>query len=187
MAKIEYAGASYLDEVKTRFEKSDPDKLTAFYKIFQDCALKMAEEYPTGGPEVSERMNMYMRSELAILFADEPELVKGYDEFWKAAKETETEMSGPEKEFTNKVKLRFENDPDRMAAFYAPFNEVTKQMLADPPIKNGQEAWEEMYEKVKAALEGEPDLVKDFEVFYERTMVNMAAMKATAEAAEKTL
>jgi len=54
----------------------------------------------------------------------------------------------------------------RFAEFNPLFNEAVKRMLANLSPENAQEVWEGTYEKVKAVLDGETDLLEEFELFH---------------------
>ncbi|KAF2667404.1 hypothetical protein BT63DRAFT_414980 [Microthyrium microscopicum] len=173
---VEYGGLvvpkfSYMEDIKTRFEDSDPDRLANFNKIFQHASLKFPVTSPADSDKSTEERNQYIRAQISTLFANEPDLIDGYNQYIKEAKDERTKMGGPQVEFVNKVNKRFENDPDRLAAFWAPYNLAMKQMLSDPPAKDPGEVWQGTYEGATAALEGESDLLEEFDAFFERVKV----------------
>jgi len=157
---------SFLNEVKTRYEKSDPEKFDSFLKILNDFGSKVLSENPQGEPKVAEQMAKDLRSEIATLFADEPELVAGFDESCKEVKVKASEKWATEFNFDNHVKLRFADSPDKLAKYNKSFSEAGKLMREDLSPQNVQEVWKGTCSQVRAILEGEPDLLEEFELCY---------------------
>jgi histone deacetylase complex regulatory component SIN3 len=124
----------------------------------------------------------YVRSELAILFANEPELAAGFDKFLEESKERREDMSNsPLVQVGEKVKERFKNDPEKLEAYNAPFKDLAKQLLSDTPPQNVQDLLEDAFEKTKAVLAGEPDLLEMFEADYQSQRVNWPAKSASSQ------
>jgi len=127
----------------------------------------------------------YVRSELTILFANEPELVAGFDKFWEESKERKKDMSNnPLVQVGEKVKERFKNDPEKLEAYHAPFKDLAKRLIADTPPQNVQVLLEDAFEKTKTVLAGEPDLLEIFEAEFQSQRVNWP-VKSTSSQSEK--
>lgn len=145
-----------------RYEKTDPEKFTAFVKILNDCGNKFVSENPTGDPNVTEQMNGDMRSRISTLFADEPDLIVRFDEAVKQQKMKASEKYG----FGEHVQLRFADEPDKLAEFNSLILNVGKKMLEDPSPQRPPLVWKEMHSRMLTVLDGETDLVEEFEVYY---------------------
>jgi histone deacetylase complex regulatory component SIN3 len=103
-----------------------------------------------------------VRSQISTLFADEPDLIAQFDDSVKQQKLKASEKYS----FEGQVKLRFADQPNKLAEFNSLFLNVCKQMLEDPSPQKLPQVWKEMHSQMATVLEGEPDLMEEFEVFY---------------------
>jgi histone deacetylase complex regulatory component SIN3 len=123
-------------------------------------------ENSTSDPSLTEQLNQDLRSQIATLFADEPDLITGFDECIKQQHLKASEKYASECSFEERVKLRFADKPNKLAEFNSLLLNTGKQMLEDPSPQKYPQIWKETYSQMAAVLEGEPDLMEEFEVFY---------------------
>jgi histone deacetylase complex regulatory component SIN3 len=115
-------------------------------------------------------MDQDLRLEIATLFQDKTDLIIKFDDFIKAQRleARASDKYAPAISLDEHVKLRFADQPAKLAEFNALFIEASKQMIENPGSGKISSIWEEMYGRIATVLAGEEDLMEDFEAFYKQ-------------------
>lgn len=127
------------------------------------------------------------RAKVAALFAEDPNVIVAYDQFFEDARK-EAASDSPDVVFMKKVNARLADDPATLAAFQMPFAQSLTRFFSLPmprpsdevANKEWQHEFEMMFEPVKASLSEYPDLQQDFEVWYVEKAKEVAGKDAVA-------